>query len=232
MKYKLKQMMPRVLMILMILVLVSAVLVSSVFAKYVATGEFDTPPEVTPAAFEFDLHGDRIDALGINFANDGAPGAPIGHSEDKDHYIFSVKSCASEVAIEFETTITFSEEVSKKILQARANEGLGKYEKGIWLEYKIYEAVKDGNGKVTSWREITNDNAEEIKNSDNTLTWKRTITSAPKQNPDTTTEGKAYYKVEIISYNNTLMDETSAQEYFFSTNAIEINVTGTQVRPA
>ena len=228
MKYKFQQMMPRVLMILLILVLVSAVLVSSVFAKYVATGEFDTPPEVTPAAFEFDLHGDRIDALGINFANDGAPGAPIGHSEDKDHYIFSVKSCASEVAIEFETTVTFSREIHSKIMQARAD----KYAKGIWLEYKIYEAVKNENGKVTSWKEITNDNAEEIKNPDNTLTWKRTIISNPKEHPDSTITGKAYYRVEIISYNNTLMDETSAQEYFFSTNAIEINVTGTQVKPA
>ena len=229
MKYKLNKILLRVVMVLVALTLVTSMLVSTVFAKYITTDKLEGVSG-RPAAFEFEVLGDHLSGVYSNLAQDGAPGAPIGYTEAEDHYMFTIESAKSEVGIKFEITITFAREIYALIAQARSN----RYQDGLWCDYKVYQGVKT-NGKVTKWTDITGElpngfgrRSSETLNPDGSLTWTYTIDVAPHQNPDGTTSGKAYYKLEIIPYNSTLMDEQNYEEYFYSSDSIEINVTGTQ----
>lgn len=233
MKYKFNKILWRTTMVLMILTLVTSMLVSSVFAKYITTDKLEGVSG-RPAAFEFKVIGDHMSGIYSNLAQDGAPGAPIGYTEAEDHYMFTIESAKSEVGISFVFTITFAPEVYTRILQARTD----RYIDGLWCDYRVYKGVKDANGKVTSWEQLTGDVSETTKLrssetlNDGSLVWTYTVDVAPNQNPDGTTTGKAYYKLEIIPYNSTLMNGQNVEEYFFSSDSIEINVTGTQRRAA
>lgn len=232
---KVNKILPRVVMILTIFILISALLLSAIFAKY--TKDDKESASLRPAAFEFLVHGQNIKEIKENMAADGAPDTPIGYRNSKQHYIFSIESCNSEVGITVETTITFASKVYNRILKARENP----YQDGLWCDYKIYEAVvtknSDGEDEITGWTDITldteNGNASrETVNANGSMTWSRTLDVDPHKNPDGRDSGKAYYKLELEFFNSTLMNEWNYEEYFLATNGIDINVTGTQRRPA
>lgn len=230
----------RIAVAILVITLVTSIVLSTVYAKYVSEREAPSA-SVRPASFELvmdDLTDD--DKIDISFAYDGEPGNPIGHTVGEKNYDFAVEMNDSEVASDYYVIISFAKKIADKIRQARAD----RFEDGIWCDYVILKGAarigSDGkellssNGKpIVDYNEvITSSGREEGADSNNAIEWTYNDIIRPHKNPDETTTGRAYYRLKLIFYNNTMMPSTgNTEDYFFITNGIEIEVKAQQVDP-
>jgi hypothetical protein len=108
---------PRIIIIALVVALISTVVLSAVYAKYVSKD--DANASARPAVFELVMNSPRDEAIEFNFAVDGEPGAPIGYTEAKKSFDFSVKTSASEVSAEYFVTVDFNSKITAMINKAR-----------------------------------------------------------------------------------------------------------------
>ena len=243
-----RKILPKIIILVLVLVLITAIALSTVYAKYVTNKEIDQTTR--PAAFELVFKPSDDDGFEVNFALDGEPGAPIGYNEAYRKYDFSVRTSNSEVASNFEVKITFNDKVAKRIQQARRNDGYGRFDDGVWCDYRVW--MKDSNGAYVLLKGVNNDKVDagnsgiETLNS-NECVWTKTFTVEPSKNPNGSTgETMCDFRLEMVFYNNTMLPEDvgngsvtwtdydndpNAQDYFFSSKAIDIEVSSTQINP-
>ena len=215
---------PKVILIILIVSLISTLVLSSVYAKYVSKQD---PPAYTtrPAAFELIMKPTWADN-GFNFAADGEPGNPIGHTEAAKDFHFEVQTYGSEVAADYKLEVKFSNKLTKMIYQARKD----KLQIGVWCDYEVYEKGSDGKYVKVSGTESIDMSVEPGNSSQ--LVWTYSTTIDPNENPNGTTTGRTEYFLRMIVYNNTTMPSTgNTLQYVLSTDGIEISVTSTQVDP-
>ena len=211
---------PRVIIVVLIIALISTLVLSSVYAKYVSK---ENPGAVNsrPAAFELIMKTPLKDSIDYNFAVDGEPGNPIGHTETAKYYDFKVKTSASEIRAEYTLMIKFSEKLKDLIRKGRED----KLKYGVACDFDVQQ--KNAAGDYVS---ILKD---ETKASDTVLDdgkWTYSATIEANKNPDPDIVGEVEYRLVMIVYNNTMMPEDgNTLNYVLSTNGIEISVTSTQV---
>ena len=225
---KRSKILPRVLIVLLIVALISTLVLSSVYAKYVS--ERDPGAVATrPAAFELIMKTPLQDSIDFNFAADGEPGTPIGHTETQKHFDFAVKTSDSEVAATYKLEIKFNSKITDLIKK-------GRYDKlKDPVSCIFFVQVKQANGNYRTLASADGDVVSETE-TDAGLTWTYTTTIEPHKNPDGSsgTDSNdnpitADYRLVMEVYNNTMMPSGgNVQNYVFSTNAIEISVTSTQ----
>ena len=246
-----RKILPKIIILVLVLVLITAIALSTVYAKYVTNKEIDRTAR--PAAFELVFDPSNEDGIEVNFARDGEPGAPIGYNEAYRKYDFSVRTSSSEVASNFELKITFNDKVAKRIQQARKNDGYGRFDDGVWCDYRVWMKAQDGTYVLL--KGVNNDKVDagnsgiETLNS-NECVWTKTFTVEPSKNPNGSTgaETMCDFRLEMVFYNNTMLPEDvgngsvtwpnntvgsspNAQDYFFSSKAIDIEVSSTQINP-
>lgn len=211
---------PRVIIVVLIIALISTLVLSSVYAKYVSK---EDPGAVNsrPAAFELIMKTPLKDSIDYNFAVDGEPGNPIGHTETAKYYDFKVKTSGSEVRAEYTLMIKFSEKLQGLIRKGRED----KLKYGVACDFDVQQ--KNAAGDYVS---ILKD---ETKARDTVLDdgeWIYSATIEPNKNPDPAIPGEVEYRLVMIVYNNTMMPaDGNTLNYVLSTNGIEISVTSTQV---
>lgn len=245
-----RKILPKIIILALVLVLITAIALSTVYAKYVTNDKNEQTAR--PAAFELVFKPSNDDGIEVNFTRDGEPGAPIGYNKICKNYDFSVKTTNSEVASEFDVKITFNDKVAKRIKQARFNHGYGRFADGVWCDYRVW--MKDSNGTYVLLKGVNNDKVDagngggkETLDS-NGCVWTKTFTIEPSKNPNgsTGTETMCDFRLEMVFYNNTMLPEDvgngsvtwddydndpNAQDYFFSSDAIDIQVSSTQIDP-
>lgn len=210
---------PKIVLIILVITLISTLILSSVYAKYVSDKTPD-PAEARPAAFELVMNNSDDGKIEVNFAADGEPGSPIGHTEAEKYYDFTVKTSNSEVAADYMLTVTFDKKLADMIRQARED----RFKDGIWCDYEVQ--IKNSEGEYESISALGTESGS------NALEWKYVSTIKPHQNPDGTFEGEVYYRLKMIVYNNTLMPSTgNGSDYVLSTNGINIEVSSKQINP-
>jgi hypothetical protein len=248
-----RKILPKIIILALVLVLITAIALSTVYAKYVTNDEIDQTAR--PAAFELVFKPSDDDGIEVDFALDGEPGAPIGYNKICKNYDFSVKTTNSEVASEFDLKITFNDKVAKRIQQARFNHGYGRFDDGVWCDYRVW--MKDSSGAYVLLKGVNNDKVDAGNGGKETLdsngcVWTKTFTIEPSKNPNGSTgaETMCDFRLEMVFYNNTMLPETDgngsvtwsdpnypvvsgpdAQDYFFSSDAIDIQVSSTQIDP-
>lgn len=250
-----RKILPKIIILVLVLVLITAIALSTVYAKYVTNDKNEQTAR--PAAFELVFKPSNDDGIEVDFALDGEPGAPIGYNKICKNYDFSVKTTNSEVAAEFDVKITFNDKVAKRIKQARFNHGYGRFDDGVWCDYRVW--MKDSNGTYVLLKGVNNDTVAEGKSGEEKLdkdtgilTWVKTFTVEPSENPNGSTgaETMCDFRLEMVFYNNTMLPEDvgngsvtwsdpnypvvsgpDAQDYFFSSDAIDIQVSSTQIDP-
>ena len=218
---------PRIIIIALVVALISTVVLSAVYAKYVSKG--DANASARPAVFELVMNSPRDEAIEFNFAVDGEPGAPIGYTEAKKSFDFSVKTSASEVAAEYFVTVDFNSKITAMINKAREN----RFEEGIWCDYEVYRYDPDSKEYVKI------EGVEDPDEYNKTLTWTYQTKTEPHKNPDgssgTDENDKpvvAKYRLVITAYNNTMMPSTgNTSKYVFSSNAVTVSVMSRQENP-
>ena len=224
---------PRIIIIALVVALISTVVLSAVYAKYVSKD--DANAYARPAVFELVMNSPRDEAIEFNFAVDGEPGAPIGYTEAKKSFDFSVKTSASEVAAEYFVTVDFNSKITAMINKARAN----RFQDGICCDYEVYSY--DSN--LQKYVKIEGEDCKEkdsIDNSGNKIkTWTYKTNTVPHKNPDgssgTDENNKpvvAKYRLVITAYNNTMMpSDGNTSKYVFSSNAVTVSVMSRQENP-
>ena len=247
-----RKILPKIIILVLVLVLITAIALSTVYAKYVTNDKNEQTAR--PAAFELVFEPSDDDGFEVDFALDGEPGAPIGYNKICKNYDFSVKTTNSEVASNFDLKITFNNKVAKRIDHARSNNGYGRFDDGVWCDYRVW--MKDSSGAYVLLKGVNNDkvaegNSGEEKLNEETgiLTWVKTFTVEPSKNPNGSTgETMCDFRLEMVFYNNTMLPETDgngsvtwpdvldsekpySQDYFFSSDAIDIQVSSTQIDP-
>jgi hypothetical protein len=220
---------PRVIIVILIVSLITTLVLTSVYAKYVSK-EDPAASTARPAAFELVLKP-MWDDEGFNFAADGEPGNPIGHTEARKNYDFRVKTSGSEVSTSYLLEIKFSNKITKMIYAGRAD----KLSAGICCDYEVYQKQGSSYVKIATGSESGLGNS-----STSSLTWSYSNTNlAPNVNPDgssgTDAAGKDIYtdyRLVMIVYNNTTMPSNgNTDKYVLSSDGIEISVTSTQNDP-
>ena len=208
---------PKIVIIILIVTLISALVLSSVYAKYVSEND-PALSEARPAAFELVMEPiTQADAIEVNFASDGEPGAPIGYTEVYRNYDFYVKTSNSEVAADYWLTVTFDETVANMIRQGRRD----KYADGISCNFEILRKTDSGYEAVSG-----------VESGSEELVWRHSATLEPGKNPDGTADGKVEYRLRMIIYNNTTMPATgNTSKFVFVTNGINIEVSSKQIDP-
>ena len=242
---KFNKLLPKIVAGLIVLVLLSTVLLSSIYAKYVSKSD---PFNATarPAGMELITHFSEDDFISVDFAIDADYGAPIGHTETTKNYDFSVRMAKSEVRSEFNVKLIFNEKVTARIQQARAD----KFKDGVWCDFRVLMKNSDGKYVPIAGRDSV---------SGNKLTWvSNSIEVEPNKNPNGSVDStdssgnlvlaETDFRLEMIFYNNTTMPNPLAgtteygngsyptggadtQDYFFSSDAIDIQVSSTQIDP-
>ena len=218
---------PRIIIIALVVALISTVVLSAVYAKYVSKD--DANASARPAVFELVMNSPRDEAIEFNFAVDGEPGAPIGYTEAKKSFDFSVKTSASEVAAEYFVTVDFNSKITAMINKAREN----RFEEGIWCDYEVYRYDPDSKEYVKI------EGVEDPDEYNKTLTWTYKTNTVPHKNPDgssgTDENDKpvvAKYRLVITAYNNTMMpSDGNTSKYVFSSNAVTVSVMSRQENP-
>ena len=218
---------PRIIIIALVVALISTVVLSAVYAKYVSKG--DANASARPAVFELVMNSPRDEAIEFNFAVDGEPGAPIGYTEAKKSFDFSVKTSASEVSAEYFVTVDFNSKITAMINKAREN----RFEDGICCDYEVYRYDPDTKEYVKI------EGVEDPDEYNKTLTWTYQTKTEPHENPDgssgTDENNKpvvAKYRLVITAYNNTMMPLTgNTSKYVFSSNAVTVSVMSRQKNP-
>lgn len=244
MKFK-NKILPNVLFSIVVLVLVSSMLVSTIFAKYVKSDSLG-PVSGRVAAFDFDVQFEDKRNLDANFAVDGEPGDPLGHSEFGKYYYFKVQTCKSEVALNVKFKIEFNGKVAQKIRQGRTD----KYVDGVYFDYALEmwdPTANDNKGAYVSvvrpWLSAAQggladgysvEEEPEVENVDDTGPMIATITkhSSPNLNLDGTSGDATFaqFRLKMIVYNNTpMLDDGNTEDYFFSTNCVSLNVSAENV---
>ena len=211
---------PRVIIVILVVALISTLVLSAVYAKYVSKND-PSAVNTRPAAFELVMKTPLDDSIDFNFAVDGEPGTPIGHTETEKYYDFSVKIKNSEVASTYILQIKFSEKIRALIKKGRAN----KMQDGVTCNFDVLQKNSSGN-----YVSILKDSKAKDSVIDDGV-WKYTTQTEPNKNPDpdVTTE-EIEYRLVMIVYNNTDMPEGgNTDEYVLSTNGIEISVSSEQV---
>lgn len=233
----------KVAIVILIVTLITTLILSSVYAKYVSDATVPTKSG-RPAAFEVIMTTPRDNQMKVNFAADGEPGAPIGYTEVTKDYEFEVVTNNSEVTSDYSLDLIFSTKVADKIRQAREN----RFADGIWCDYVIYQGYLNADKEIVYESEplegiedgLTNLSGE--YNKGQPMTWSCTERLNPNKNPRDPKEGtteRAYYKIVMTFYNNTMMSSKvvdgvtmyNYDDYLFDSNGIEIKVTSTQVNP-
>ena len=245
MKFK-NKILPNVLFSIVVLVLVSSMLVSTIFAKYVKSASLD-PVSGRVAAFDFDVQFEDKRNLDANFAVDGEPGDPLGHSEFGKYYYFKVQTCKSEVALNVKFKIEFNGKVAQRIRQGRTD----KYVDGVYFDYalEMWDPTANNNegayvsvvrpwlsaaqGGFADGYSVTEDTINAALTSDTTpLTATITKRSSPNLNLDGTSGDTTFtqFRLKMIVYNNTPMtDDGNTEDYFFSTNCVSLNISAENV---
>lgn len=219
---KLNKILPRIAVGILILVLVTTLILSSVYAKYVSKPETN-PMNLRPAAMLVMINTPRDDKIKVNFAADGEPGTPIGHTEVVKNYDFEIVTELTEVAVQYELVITFNEKVTERIKQARDD----KFEDGVWCDYVVlYGTGTDENGDP-----VYNNVIEGNETVGDTITW--TYASPDLIMPNETENSGVYYRLQMIFYNNTMMPSPTGNgsDYFFSSDCIGLEISSRQVDP-
>ena len=248
-----RKILPKIIILVLVLVLITAIALSTVYAKYVTNDKNNQTAR--PAAFELVFEPSDEDGFEVNFTLDGEPGAPIGYNKICKNYDFSVKTTNSEVAAKFDVKITFNDKVAKRIEHARSNNGYGRFDDGVWCDYRVW--MKDSSGAYVLLKGVNNDKVDAGNGGNETLNsngcvWTKTFTVEPSKNPNGSTgsETMCDFRLEMVFYNNTMLPETDgngsvtwsdpnypvvsgpdAQDYFFSSDAIDIQVSSTQIDP-
>ena len=221
---------PRIIIIALVVALISTVVLSAVYAKYVSKG--DANASARPAVFELVMNSPRDEAIEFNFAVDGEPGAPIGYTEAKKSFDFSVKTSASEVSAEYFVTVDFNSKITAMINKAREN----RFQDGICCDYEVYRY--DSN--LQKYVKIEGEEDESLDDSgEKILTWTYQTKTEPHKNPDgssgTDEKNKpvvAKYRLVITAYNNTMMpSDGNTLKYVFSSNAVTVSVMSRQDDP-
>ena len=218
---------PRIIIIALVVALISTVVLSAVYAKYVSKG--DANASARPAVFELVMNSPRDEAIEFNFAVDGEPGAPIGYTEAKKSFDFSVKTSASEVAAEYFVTVDFNSKITAMINKAREN----RFEEGIWCDYEVYRYDHNSEEYVKI------EGVEKPDEYNKTLTWTYQTKTEPHKNPDGSSgtdendkPNVSKYRLVITAYNNTMMpSDGNTSKYVFSSNAITVSVMSKQENP-
>lgn len=218
---------PRVIIVILVVTLISTLVLSSVYAKYVSKKD---PGEVNsrPAAFELIMKTPLDDSIDFNFAVDGEPGTPIGHTETEKYYDFEVKTSDSEVASRYFLKIQFSNKIKKLIVDGREN----KMADGVSCNFDVQMLDKATSKYVSIWGDGT-----DTVSTDGAWQYEGVVN--PNVNPDgsfgITADGKdvvTQYRLVMIVYNNTDMPaDGNTDRYVLSTNGIEISVTSKQENP-
>ena len=240
----------KIAIIILILTLISALILSSIYAKYTSNDEQPTT-SARPAKFELIMQTPSDDKITVNFASDGEPGAPIGYTEAYKDYDFKIKTDSSEVASEVTISLTFSDKIQGLIEQARED----KFSYGTSCGFELLKGTME-NGKIVYKEVILTSKVTDAKKYEPVgNTWSTpSITVEPLKNPDEPASGEmGHYRLRMIVYNNTLMPSPSHQVdvgvdtngdgtndsissnnffYVFSSNAIEIKVSSSQMDPA
>ena len=211
---KINKILPRILIVILIATLISSIILTSVYAKYV-TEKSQNDNQARPAVFELIMNSDDP-KMSINFADDGEPANPVGYSTSKKSYGFSVRTFNSEVAAEYELSISFPKKVYEKIEQARKD----RYAYGLWCDYKVYEADASGN--------LVDVTANGTESGNDPMVWKYTKTLDPKKNPSGTIEGETAYRLEFTFYNSTDASGANVEDYVYVTD-LEISVRSKQI---
>lgn len=223
----------RVAIIILIITLITALVLSSVYAKYVT--DQPSPSAVSrPAAFDIVMKSPMQDEIEVNFAADGEPGAPIGHTEVEKAYEFSVVTDSSEVASEYSLELIFSAKVADKIRAARAD----KFADGLLCDYKIYQGEEVSENEIVYSPDPLVGIEMGLDREGQPMTWSCVEDLAPYTNPGNKT-GKTCYKLVVTFYNNTMMTSKvvngatvyNYDDFLFASNGIEIKVTSKQVNP-
>lgn len=219
---KLNKILPRIAVGILILVLVTTLILSSVYAKYVSKPKTDHM-NLRPAAMLVMINTPRDDKIKVNFAADGEPGTPIGHTQVEKNYDFEIVTELNEVAVQYELVITFNEKVTERIKQARDD----KFEDGVWCDYVVlYGTEKDENGDP-----VYNNVIKGNETVGDTITW--TYASPDLIMPNATENSGVYYRLQMIFYNNTMMPSPTGNgsDYFFSSDCIGLEISSRQVNP-
>ena len=223
----------KIAIIILILTLISALILSSIYAKYTSNDE-QPATGARPAKFELIMQTPSDDKITVNFASDGEPGAPIGHTEAHKDFEFKVKTSASDVAAEYTVSVSFVKKITDMIKAARQD----KFQSDITCDYEVYygrETVVDEKVVVV----YDDEPLEGVETIGTTLTWKYTSVIEPHKNPDGSAGQNsleediyAHYKLRMIVYNNTTMPTTgNTNKFVFVTNGIDISVSSKQVDP-
>lgn len=214
---------PRVIIVVLIIALISTLVLSSVYAKYVSKKD---PGEVNsrPAAFELIMKTPLKDSIDYNFAADGEPGTPIGHTETAKYYDFKVKTSGSEIRAEYTLMINFSKKLQDLIKKGRED----KMKYGVACDFDVQQKNAAGN-----YVSILKDETKARDTVLNDGKWMYSATIEANKNPDPAIiEGEVEYRLVMIVYNNTMMPEDgNTLNYVLSTNGIEISVASKQDNP-
>ena len=225
---KLNKILPRIAVGILILGLVTTLILSSVYAKYVSKPETN-PMNLRPAAMLVMINTPRDDKIKVNFAADGEPGTPIGHTEVSKYYDFEIVTELTEVAVQYELVITFNDKVTERIMQARDD----KFKDGVWCDYVVlYGTRKDENGDPI-YENVIEGEEKFVKNSANADTIEWTYASPDLIMPNATENSRVYYRLQMIFYNNTMMPSPTGNgsDYFFSSDCIGLEISSRQIDP-
>ena len=223
----------RILLVILTLTLISTLVLSSVYARYVKKYD-NASNSARPAGLKFEAKFDEYINIEAGYTIDDEPGNPIGHTEARRYYDFTVKSYESEVALDIAANINFDTKMADKVRQARAN----RFVEGIWCDYELmlknpttgkYELVAArGEAKKTGFT-ISETG---LSSAGQPMMSSISALAPAKTNVDGTTTGEAQYRLVIVIYNNTLMEKDNGEKnYFLDSNAMTVTVSATQHDP-
>ena len=208
---KFSKIFPRILFTILALILVSSILLSTFFAKYITSNNI-LSNDGRPAAFEIVFEKEFDNLMSVNFAKDGEPGNPLGHTRVIKDYKFSVVSNYTEVALTYDIIIEFNSVVGKMMYTGKTNP----YADGISCYYEVYEVTDKGETKL-SGTELLSGNA--------ITKWTYT---KPYLAPNPSIQRKSNYILRVIFYNNTDMT-ANPNGYTFSSDAVTITANARQI---
>lgn len=208
---KFSKIFPRILFTILALILVSSILLSTFFAKYITSNNI-LSNDGRPAAFEVVFEKEFDNLMSVNFAKDGEPGNPLGHTSVIKDYKFSVVSNYTEVALTYDIIIEFNSVVGKMMYTGKTNP----YADGISCYYEVYEVTDKGETKL-SGTELLSGNA--------ITKWTYT---KPYLAPNPAIQRKSNYILRVIFYNNTDMT-ANPNGYTFSSDAVTITAKARQI---
>lgn len=209
---KFSKIFPRILFTILALILVSSMLLSTFFAKYITSNNI-LSNDGRPAAFEVVFEKEFDNLMSVNFAKDGEPGNPLGHTRVIKDYKFSVVSNYTEVALTYDIIIEFNSVVGKMMYTGKTNP----YADGISCYYEVYEVTDKGETKLSGTETLSG-----------TAVTKWTYTN-PYLAPNPAIQKKSNYILRVIFYNNTDM-AANPNGYTFSSDAVTITANARQYR--